>query len=440
MTTQDTLSGTLFAGRYRIARKLGGGGMADVYLAEDQELGRRVAVKMLHARYANDEQFVERFRREATHAAGLSHPNIVSIFDRGEYDGSYYIVMEYVEGRDAQGADPLAWPLSGSGRDRVHAPDPRGAALRAPKRRHPSRHQAAQRHRRSRGRRQGDGLRHRPGRREPDDGRGRDHRHRAVPLTRAGPRRAGRPDVGSVLDRDRALRAPHRRGAVHRRQPGRDRDEAPRRDTARAVRPALGRARRPRPRRRARTRQGARRSLPVGCRIRRRSRDGRARRTRRGRDRGGRDHGARRRARPRRDRSHADRPQAAATAVRAAEARTSAVALVPRHRHRPRRARPGLALLRLDSAAASRRGDRGCPLRRRPPAGECGQQDRGEGPHAPGASGVQLGRGGRRRLQPEPDGRHARRQGDRRHDRRLLGQTGGHDPERRRTDGRRRGR
>jgi beta-lactam-binding protein with PASTA domain len=99
MTTQDTLSGTLFAGRYRIARKLGGGGMADVYLAEDQELGRRVAIKMLHSRYANDEQFVERFRREATHAAGLSHPNIVSIFDRGEFDGSYYIVMEYVEGR-----------------------------------------------------------------------------------------------------------------------------------------------------------------------------------------------------------------------------------------------------------------------------------------------------------------------------------------------------
>jgi beta-lactam-binding protein with PASTA domain len=99
MATQDTLSGTLFAGRYRISRKLGGGGMADVYLAEDQELGRRVAIKMLHGRYANDEQFVERFRREATHAAGLSHPNIVSIFDRGEADGSYYIVMEYVEGR-----------------------------------------------------------------------------------------------------------------------------------------------------------------------------------------------------------------------------------------------------------------------------------------------------------------------------------------------------
>src|ERR687897_200730 len=99
MATQDTLSGTLFATRYRMIRKLGGGGMADVYLAEDQELGRRVAVKILHERYANDDQFVERFRREATHAAGLSHPNIVSIFDRGETDGSYFIVMEYVEGR-----------------------------------------------------------------------------------------------------------------------------------------------------------------------------------------------------------------------------------------------------------------------------------------------------------------------------------------------------
>src|SRR5438093_9374697 len=99
MTTVGSMTGKIFAGRYRLERKLGSGGMADVYLAEDQELGRRVAVKILHARYANDEQFVERFRREATHAAGLSHPNIVSIFDRGEADGSYYIVMEYVEGR-----------------------------------------------------------------------------------------------------------------------------------------------------------------------------------------------------------------------------------------------------------------------------------------------------------------------------------------------------
>ena len=99
MATIDERRGTIFAGRYRLDRKLGGGGMADVWLAEDQELGRKVAIKMLHDRYANDTQFVERFRREATHAAGLSHPNVVSIFDRGEAGGSYFIVMEYVEGR-----------------------------------------------------------------------------------------------------------------------------------------------------------------------------------------------------------------------------------------------------------------------------------------------------------------------------------------------------
>ena len=97
--SRNDLTGTLFADRYRLERKLGAGGMADVWLAEDQELGRRVAVKILHDRYANDEQFVERFRREATHAAGLSHPNIVSIYDRGVADGEYFIVMEYIEGR-----------------------------------------------------------------------------------------------------------------------------------------------------------------------------------------------------------------------------------------------------------------------------------------------------------------------------------------------------
>ena len=80
-------------------RKLGAGGMANVYLAEDQELGRRVAIKILNDRHAGDEQFVERFRREAKNAAGLSHPNIVSIYDRGEAEGTYYIAMEYLDGR-----------------------------------------------------------------------------------------------------------------------------------------------------------------------------------------------------------------------------------------------------------------------------------------------------------------------------------------------------
>src|ERR671932_2172942 len=99
MAATDTLLHTLFDGRYRILRKLGSGGMANVYLAEDQELGRRVAIKILNDRHANDDQFVERFRREAQNAAGLSHPNIVSIYDRGEAEGTYYIAMEYLEGR-----------------------------------------------------------------------------------------------------------------------------------------------------------------------------------------------------------------------------------------------------------------------------------------------------------------------------------------------------
>jgi serine/threonine-protein kinase len=86
------------SGRYRVLRKLGGGGMADVYLCEDLTLGRRVALKVLLQRFLNDPTFVERFRREAKAAAGLNHPNLVSIYDWGEVDGTYYIVMEYVEG------------------------------------------------------------------------------------------------------------------------------------------------------------------------------------------------------------------------------------------------------------------------------------------------------------------------------------------------------
>src|SRR5947207_8110380 len=99
MAVTDQLINTLFDGRYKILRKLGAGGMANVYLAEDQELGRRVAIEILDDRHAADEQFVERFRREAKNAAGLSHPNVVSIYDRGEAEGTYYIAMEFLDGR-----------------------------------------------------------------------------------------------------------------------------------------------------------------------------------------------------------------------------------------------------------------------------------------------------------------------------------------------------
>jgi eukaryotic-like serine/threonine-protein kinase len=89
----------VLGGRYHVVRHLARGGMAEVYLAHDQLLDRRVAVKVLFPELAHDESFVERFRREARAAAGLNHHNIVSVYDFGEDDGSYYIVMEYVDGR-----------------------------------------------------------------------------------------------------------------------------------------------------------------------------------------------------------------------------------------------------------------------------------------------------------------------------------------------------
>jgi len=91
-------AGELVVDRYRVLSTLGAGGMADVYLAEDLKLGRKVALKVLLRRYAGDAQFVERFRREAQAAAQINHPNIVGIHDWGPIGETYYIVMEYVEG------------------------------------------------------------------------------------------------------------------------------------------------------------------------------------------------------------------------------------------------------------------------------------------------------------------------------------------------------
>jgi serine/threonine-protein kinase len=85
-------------GRYTVLERIGSGGMADVWLADDSHLQRRVALKVLHARFTQDKEFVERFRREAEAAAGLQHPNIVAVFDRGEFEGTYYIAMQYLEG------------------------------------------------------------------------------------------------------------------------------------------------------------------------------------------------------------------------------------------------------------------------------------------------------------------------------------------------------
>lgn len=91
--------GKRLSGRYKILDMIGGGGMANVYLAHDMILDRDVAVKMLRLDFANDEEFIRRFRREAQSATSLAHPNIVNIFDVGEENDLYYIVMEFIDGQ-----------------------------------------------------------------------------------------------------------------------------------------------------------------------------------------------------------------------------------------------------------------------------------------------------------------------------------------------------
>jgi beta-lactam-binding protein with PASTA domain len=98
----DLSPGAVVDNRYKVLSRLGAGGMADVFLAEDQQLGRKVALKLLHRRFSADPDFVERFRREAQAAAGLQHPNVVSVYDRGSFEDTYYIAMEYLPGRSVK--------------------------------------------------------------------------------------------------------------------------------------------------------------------------------------------------------------------------------------------------------------------------------------------------------------------------------------------------
>jgi serine/threonine-protein kinase len=107
----DTERGQPFDGRYRVLGRLGVGGMATVYLAEDSSLGRKVALKVMAERYSEDGEFVERFRREAQAAARLNHPNIIAVYDRGEADGRPYIAMEYLQGRTLKQVIQAEGPL-----------------------------------------------------------------------------------------------------------------------------------------------------------------------------------------------------------------------------------------------------------------------------------------------------------------------------------------
>jgi serine/threonine protein kinase len=92
--------GETIADRYDVEELVGHGGMSSVYRARDRLLERHVALKILHDRYTADDEFVERFKREARSVAQLSHPNIVTVIDRGEDGGHQYIVFEYIEGEN----------------------------------------------------------------------------------------------------------------------------------------------------------------------------------------------------------------------------------------------------------------------------------------------------------------------------------------------------
>ena len=122
----EVTDNTIVDGRYRITGRIGSGGMADVYCAEDTHLGREVAIKVLYRRFAQDAEFVERFRREAKSAAGLQHPNVVNVFDRGEHDGTYYIAMEHLRGQTLKSLVSTEAPL-----DEVRAIDIAIQVLRA---------------------------------------------------------------------------------------------------------------------------------------------------------------------------------------------------------------------------------------------------------------------------------------------------------------------
>ena len=91
-------NGTIIANRYEILGKIGTGGTADVYKAKCHKLNRYVAVKVLKREFSEDRNFISKFRIEAQSAAGMSHPNIVNVYDVGDENGIYYIVMELVEG------------------------------------------------------------------------------------------------------------------------------------------------------------------------------------------------------------------------------------------------------------------------------------------------------------------------------------------------------
>ena len=218
-------------GRYRLIDRIGSGGMADVWRAHDSQLGRDVALKLLHENFARDKEFVERFRREASAAAGLQHPNVVSVYDRGTYEDSYYISMELVEGSSLR-------DLINQGLSIEEAVEVTRQVLSAAE----FAHEQGIVHRDLKplnvlidraGRRPGHRLRDRPRRRLGDHPHGLGDGHRPVPEPRAGAGDGGDGRRRHLLDRNHPLRDALRARSLRRGQRRGDRDEAGRRGPAR---------------------------------------------------------------------------------------------------------------------------------------------------------------------------------------------------------------
>src|SRR5687768_3150760 len=104
--------GQVIADRYELEKLVGSGGMSSVYKARDRLLDRHVAIKVLHEYYGADDDYVERFRREARSVAQLSHPNIVTVIDRGESDGRQFIVFEFIDGANLKEIVEREGPLA----------------------------------------------------------------------------------------------------------------------------------------------------------------------------------------------------------------------------------------------------------------------------------------------------------------------------------------
>ena len=121
----------VIADRYELKETVGTGGMSTVYCAFDTLLERNVALKILHDQYGEDEEYVERFRREARAVAQLSHPNIVTVIDRGEEAGKQFIVFELVDGENLKELVEPRRPAAGAAGARARARDRARARVRA---------------------------------------------------------------------------------------------------------------------------------------------------------------------------------------------------------------------------------------------------------------------------------------------------------------------